>query len=693
MMRRARKSVLRLVWTTVFVAGLLVRSVPAQEASVTAPSEVMEPPSQPAVAPVIEVPSLSLGEAVRLTLLHNPQVLLAQQEVALAAGAYQLERGFFDHAFEAAPAYSYSKTEILPFLRQRERDKRARLKALADGYGRMAEELEKALQESQNPPPCPEGVDFQDVIVVTGLEDTVELEEICIPRDLTTTRRVLEAIGAGDFNLGETISDLVQLQREQLSLRQEIAHTIGTKSALALERQAEMPEDEIVKTLTFDFAYVSPFRNGMTFRGDLRFQSEEDNFRAKPLDPTFGGLGTPNHFPSFIRASVDIPLGKGRGSVTAAAPERAAEENLAAQREFLRHTMAEEVFGTVLAFTNLMTSQETLKLLEDSRAANRRIVEATRELVEANELARTELARAQARAAVVHEAVADAKLSVVEARFALAQAMGLKVESVDNAPTTGDRFPDELVSGENSDTLSERAIAERRDLRAVDRLRDAARILSEGAKADLKRRIDLNVSGGISTFYDSPFFRYLPDELDEPPPKPPVHFYSPRGYWRALRGDWKPFLKIELVVDWPFKNNVARGQFVQKESSLNRAQIELADLERTIVDNIIRVTGALDRATNVIELRRGALGYFEQTLDASLEMFEAGDITLIDTLTTEEDLTREKIQLAQAMRVYISLLARLRFEIGDLLRFSDEGTTSETVEFSLQGLVAGAPDE
>jgi hypothetical protein len=74
-------------------------------------------------------------------------------------------------------------------------------------------------------------------------------------------------------------------------------------------------------------------------------------------------------------------------------------------------------------------------------------------------------------------------------------------------------------------------------------------------------------------------------------------------------------------------------------------------------------------------------------------MFEAGDITLIDTLITEEDLTRERIQLARAMRVYLSLLARLRFEIGDLLRFTDEGTISESVEFSLQGLVAGPPDE
>jgi outer membrane protein TolC len=691
-MSKAQHSTLRIIGTTLFIAGAAFRPLSAQESQVTAASQVMEPPAQPAAAPVIEVPSLSLGEAVRLTLLHNPQVLLAQQEVALAAAAYQQVRGFFDHAFEAAPAYNYSKTESLPFLRRRERDKRDRLKALADGYGRMAEELEKALAEGQNPPPCPEGVDFTDVIIVTGIEDTM-VAEICIPRDLTTTRRVLEAIGAGDFNLGEAISDLVQLQREQLSLRKEIAQTVGTKAALALERQAEMPEDEVVKTLTFDFAYVSPFRNGTTFRGDLRLQSEEDNFRAKPIDPTFGGLGTPNHFPSFIRASMEIPLGKGRGRVAAAAPERAAEENLAAQRQLLRHTMAEEVFGTVLAFTNLMTSQETLKLLEDSAAANRRIVEATRELVEANELARTELTRAQARAAVVQEAVADAKLSVVEARFALAQAMGLKVQSVDNAPIASDTFPDELVSAQNSDTLAERAIAERRDLRAVDRLRDAAKILSEGAKADLKRQIDLNVSGGISTFYDSPFFRYLPDELDEPPPKPPVHFYSPRGYWRAWRGDWKPFFKIELVVDWPFKNNVARGQFVQKKSSLNRAQIELADLERTIMDNIIRVTGALDRAKNVIERRRGALGYFEQTLDASLEMFEAGDITLIDTLITEEDLTRERILLARAMRVYLGLLARLRFEIGDLLRFADEGTISESVELSLQGLVAGPPDE
>jgi outer membrane protein TolC len=192
----------------------------------------------------------------------------------------------------------------------------------------------------------------------------------------------------------------------------------------------------------------------------------------------------------------------------------------------------------------------------------------------------------------------------------------------------------------------------------------------------------------MSTFYESPFFRYLPDELEEPPRHSPIHFYSPRGYWRAIQGNWKPFFKVNLVFDIPFKNREAKGRLIQQGSSFNRTEIEVADLERTILDNVIRVIGALERAAEVVETRRSSIEYFEQTLDASMERFQAGDITLLDTLLTEEDLTRERIRLVQAIQVYLSLLARLKFEVGDLVQFRDEGTLSESVDFVPQELVA-----
>ena len=98
--------------------ALLVILLALPSAAQEAPTEAMEPPSQIPPPPLIRVSEFSLAEAVRLTLLYNPQIQTAKQEVAFAAGALQEERGFFDHALEAAPAYTHSKSEILPFLRK-----------------------------------------------------------------------------------------------------------------------------------------------------------------------------------------------------------------------------------------------------------------------------------------------------------------------------------------------------------------------------------------------------------------------------------------------------------------------------------------------------------------------------------------------------------------------------------------------
>ena len=200
--------------------------------------------------------------------------------------------------------------------------------------------------------------------------------------------------------------------------------------------------------------------------------------------------------------------------------------------------------------------------------------------------------------------------------------------------------------------------------------------------------MDLSIRGGLSTLYESPFFRHLPDELDELPTESAARFYDLDGFWRSIDESWKPFVRVGLKLDFPLRNSAAEGILLQRESSLEQREIELVDLERRIRDNIVDVAGAVERARQEVEQRRSAIDYYRVTLDFALTRFRDGEISLIDALTTEEDLTQEKLQLVRAMQRFLNLAVRLHFEVGSLISFDAVGTAAETVSFEPLTFVA-----
>jgi outer membrane protein TolC len=456
-----------------------------------------------------------------------------------------------------------------------------------------------------------------------------------------------------------------------------------------LERLGPLPEIGVRKNLSFETSYFRPLRNGVGVGGKLRLEGAEQSFLDKLQDPIFGGLEVPNRFPSSLSFLVDVPLARGRGAIAAAAPERSAEFVSRAQQSFLRHALSEETFRTVLAYFNLVAAQESLQLLEDSAARQQDVVQLTQQLVDGGEVAAAELVRAQARAASVESSVRSGRLSLLVARFSLAQTIGLEVETQANAPLATDGFNAVLDEVSDVEALVTGALADRRDSRALRYLLEASETLADAARVNLKPMLDLSLTAGMNTLYQSPFMSFLPDELDpivsdlEPAPErdSPVHFYSPRGPLRGFGSEWQPFAMVSLTFELPFGNNVAKGRLLQAQSSVSRSRIDTANLERVIRDNVVDITGALRFAARAVEQHRSAVGFYEQTLEAALQRFEAGEITLVDVLVSEEDLTTERVQLVRALQAFVSTLARLNFETGDLVRFENEGAPSEMIVF------------
>ncbi|TDI44385.1 MAG: TolC family protein [Acidobacteria bacterium] len=646
-------------------------------------------------APVkLEAPELSLTEAVQLTVFHNPRIQLAKQDLARSLGQLQQAKGAFDHTLGLAPGFSWFNQELIDSELDQIQEFHDTLARTAETFSELHQQFVKALENDGQEPLCPAGLDFDNDDIVIGGESLatdviirfrgIDIDLICDSNDVRFTRRVLEAAAGSNLQIARLLeeqrSDLVERRRSQFRLRSEIAEEVSTKAALALERLGPLPMDVTSKQISIDLRWVKFFRSGISVRGDISLKSQKDNFDDKPLDPTFGRLPIQNRFPNFLTLGLVVPLGKGRGE-SASASERASEAGVAARRDRLRHLISAEVFRTTLSYFNLIAAWDTVLLLEESAERHRNLVEITEDLIEADEIPASQINRVRAQTAAVFESGAASRLALLDGRFGLADTIGLSVEKLVEAPLPSEGFT-MAVSGEPSaDVLIDLALEERRDARALSQAQDAQQFLTNAARADLKRRIDFLATGGLSTFYESPYFRYLPDEVDDPPSDTPLRFYNPRGFYRSTRRDYKPFFRVQLTFDLPFKNNVAKGRLLREQSLLTTSQIDLTDLERSVRNNVIEVRGTLGLAVAALQARRETVAHYDDTLETARARYQNGDITLVDMLITEEDLLREQLELVRDLQIYLSILSRLRFETGTIVTYEQENTSLEFVSF------------
>lgn len=706
----------------------------AQELRVPSKAIVTPTGAAPVAAPQLPAPIVTLSDAVRLTLEHDPEAALGREEIAIARGRVRETRGMFDSKVNAKTTFSWSKTPIQPSMRARENRTRLQLELLNLAYTRVDNDLRASIASlDPRPPRCPPGnlslsirpqsirIDRQDPTertllgVQRDLGDPIaqqfraglagiDVSDLCTPSTslglsgnaLGTWRRADQAAG-GSLGLTPLLANLPQLPHEALEAQQEIAYTISRRAALGRLRLGDTPLDEIKRDFMIEAGWSKPLRNGWFLNTNLRLSSAQQSFVNKVLDPSFGGSAQPILFPSTWTMNLTVPLARGGGRTTVTAPERAAELNLRAENARVRHTLTERAFSTVLAYLNLIAAQERLQVLTESATRQRELQSMTQQLVKAQELAQIDLNRSQARTSAAEAAVSEARRARVEAQVSLAQAMGVDVATVESLPVAPERFA-EPKAAPNAEAMFTAAIAARHDRRAIAALREASGILANAARADLRPRYDLTISGGLSNTYDNPLFRFLSDELHPiysdfevfpPPGLDPVRFATPGGFGRSLTGRWEPFVNFKMNYELPFTNNRYGGRTMQAESNVRRSTIEVQDLDRRIRDSITRLTGTLDANAAAIERRRFVIDRQREVLSGSMQQLKGGEATVIDILSTELDLTREQEQLISDLLTYFSTLARLQFETGELVRYDGEGLDSEAAVFTPDSYVSG----
>jgi outer membrane protein TolC len=669
--------------------------------------------AQPAPAAVTP-DALDLEQAVRLSIELSPEIRRAAAEVALFEGRLREAKGIFDPRLRLRWTFGHVETALTPDSLSRELQRREGLFTVSRVFTQLGEDIADNIAQGRSQVPiCPPG--FTSIRITDTSED-VDLgldDPVCIPIGLGTdtaeglvsralaalfqppgafdpadvNRRLRAALGlAPDSDLEE----LEQLGEEQIERSRRLTSLIAEQTTLALDRVGLIPETEFRRTLGFQFQLDKPLRSG-TFLGlEMRSSGQELNYRDKPLDPAFGGLGLENEFRAGVFAVVTQPLGKRRGSSTAEAAERAAAANLEAAR--LRHAQAvsDGTLAAVRAHVDLLAAQESLALVQQSVAAQRTIESAMQELVRAGERSRSELTQSQARLSDAERSAETAELSVLLARAELSRVLGLDPSRGGLGPLARGAFGDPPAELPDVAALESAAVAARLDVRAAAREEEAARIVVEAARSDLRHRFDLSLRVGMASDYRSPFFRVLPDEFTNDPneaPESPVDYYSPRGHWRAMTNKYLPDVGLQLSFDVPFGNNAAKGRLERTLQSYRRSQIRATDLERVVRENVAEAGAALRSARAEVEQRRLSVLRHEETWRAAEELRRAGELSLIDTLMTEQNLTSARLSLVRALRDHAEALARLRYEAGALAR-TENGQPSR---FELGGLLSPSP--
>lgn len=350
-----------------------------------------------------------------------------------------------------------------------------------------------------------------------------------------------------------------------------------------------------------------------------------------------------------VRLGVSIPLLRDRGGASSAAAEQAAARDHEAARWGLRFTAAQQVLAAVVAYWDYQAAHERLEVLRSSEARAERAVEETTALVKADERTPADLIQLRGNAASKRAARLSAEHDIVAARTALGLAMGLPADAIAALPAPATAFPEPASGAERLDAsrLVEETYRRRADLAAADQRTRSASIRLEAARSDRRPRFDLVLNTGYrSTEADDGLARLFLT----------VHQHRPR--LDAL---------VELRLELPVSNSVARGQVTQRSAAQEQSLIARDDLRRRIAAGVALGLGAVAHAEATMLESAEAVRLFEAGIQAVQRRFQLGAATLFDLIQAQDALTNALLFHVQSQRDHAVAIAALRFESGRLV--------------------------
>jgi outer membrane protein TolC len=379
------------------------------------------------------------------------------------------------------------------------------------------------------------------------------------------------------------------------------------------------------------------------------------------VDDSLSGFDPENR--AEVNFTVRVPLGRGLGRGDTGAEETAAQIAYEAARLDLRNVVALRLLNTAASYWNYLAATRRLEIVSQSELHARELITRTLDLVKAGEVPAAETNQLAANLADKTASRIATEQALLEARQALALAMGLPGDQLERLPPPVDPFPvpveEALPPGLTAQEFIEQALSLRADLQSARLWEDSARTLSVASRRRLKPQVDLLLQVG-----------YAGLDTGSQPGRLFASTYENIAGVNAFAG---------LNFEWPPANNAARGLFLQRDALYRQTVIRAADLERNIVSG---VSLGLERLRNVMqEWKRSELAAreYETAVRNEKAKRQLGFSTFIDVVVLEDRLTSAALNHLGARLQHAVALARLRYETG-LLLAGDAGGESLRLE-------------
>ncbi len=394
-------------------------------------------------------------------------------------------------------------------------------------------------------------------------------------------------------------------------------------------------------------------------RRDLRFSPEM----------AVGGMALP---PS-QRANVDVtlaqPLLRGRGEIGTLSGVAGAERDREAAGHLRNFIAQRAAFGTIAAYWRLVAALDQIGILTESEARSRKLLEETRMLVKGNQRPAADLVQIEAHLLNRTRAVIDAHRARRQALHDLRLAMGLAAEgdTPDWRPIEALPRPAVLTSPGQA---SARAISSRSDLHAAGQSVKAAEALVLGAGRNALPALDLRLSLGYEGATDK---------------DGPAHFITALGANPAGLN-----AGASLTLELPIRNDARRADRDRKSAELRRRLTARDDLARQVNVQVYSALDELRLSADALAAAEQAVARYQRVIEDEQTKLRAGLSTIIDVVVTQDQLTQAQLALSGSRLDYAVVLARLRFETGDLPSTEDE--LGARLHLVIDAAAAGAAD-
>ncbi|MGH9350153.1 MAG: TolC family protein [Vicinamibacterales bacterium] len=422
------------------------------------------------------------------------------------------------------------------------------------------------------------------------------------------------------------------------------------RAALTNSRTVQSANSDVTQAVPSYVTLASRTKLELTklFRSGIQVASELAVERTSPAE-----LGGPTLNRLIADASVTVPLMQGRDGGLLAAVEHAAAKSHAAARQTLRSTAGAALFRATVAYWEYVAAFQRAAIHGAAARRSRQIVDEITILIRADERPRSDLDLMVANAASKQVAQLRAERQIIDARTALAGAIGLDLDQAATLADPGTAFPeqDETRHTPAVDEMIRDALARHDALAAAQTRRDSARALRDAAARQLKPRVDLLVGAGYTGQAGGGGIGRLFHPL----------FHNTLG----------PNASVQLLVEPSAINSLLRGTLISSDASYVQAVTAADALARGLrlqianaAEGLANSRAQLDRTQEAVDRSRLALATVQRT-------FELGNATLFDRILAEDTLTNAELADLGARQEHAMALAELQSARGLVVEWRD----------------------